>query len=135
MTWWKRCTGWSRPEPVLADVPAAAAAVDEPEWLARSESADALTIKLRVPANLRHFQGHFPDFPILPGVAQLHWAVRAAQQQFGYGTAPTALQAVKFHQVVIPEQVLNLQLTHNRSRQSVSSVSYTHLTLPTTPYV
>lgn len=100
--------------------PTAPAAVTEPAWLGQREILDGWVLELQVPANLLYFRGHFPDFPILPGVAQLHWAVREAQQRFAYTGAPSALQAVKFHQVVEPEQQLELTLTHNPARRSVS---------------
>lgn len=105
---------------MTAATPTATAAVTEPAWLGQREIPDGWVLQLQVPADLLYFRGHFPDFPILPGVAQLHWAVHQAQQRFGYTGAPSALQAVKFHQVVEPEQRLELALTHNPARRSVS---------------
>lgn len=77
-------------------------------------------LQIRIPPELLYFQGHFPDFPILPGVAQLHWAVGWAQSEFGYAGAPKALQAIKFHQVIQPDAQIRVRLQHNPARASVS---------------
>lgn len=77
-------------------------------------------LQIRIPPELLYFQGHFPDFPILPGVAQLHWAVGWAQSEFGYDGAPAALQAIKFHQVIQPGAEICVRLQHNPARSSVS---------------
>src|SRR5690606_37926347 len=46
----------------------------QPQWLLRDAGQALLTFDLD-PA-LAVFDGHFPGYPILPGVAQLDWAVR-----------------------------------------------------------
>src|SRR5690242_4306687 len=38
---------------------------------------------LQIQADLIYFAGHFPDFPLLPGVVQLDWAIHYAKLIFG----------------------------------------------------
>ncbi|MFP3344650.1 hypothetical protein R0J87_19425, partial [Halomonas sp. SIMBA_159] len=45
-----------------------------PRWLSRS--ADAAELEIELDPALAAFDGHFPQATILPGVAQLDWAVR-----------------------------------------------------------
>lgn len=61
---------------------------------------------------LTYFQGHFPNAPVLPGVAQLDFAVKIAKRHLGF---PKQLQidkveVLKFQQVILPEQKVTLQI-------------------------
>jgi 3-hydroxymyristoyl/3-hydroxydecanoyl-(acyl carrier protein) dehydratase len=53
-----------------------------PRRFPRAASGASATYRLRVPPTLEHFRGHFPGFPILPGVVQLDWAVRFGRLHF-----------------------------------------------------
>ena len=44
---------------------------EEPVVLSWKATADDLTARLVFPKDMKCFQGHFPSFPVLPGVAQL----------------------------------------------------------------
>ncbi|MFV0662577.1 hypothetical protein [Denitromonas sp.] len=72
----------------------------------------ATSVRLRIiaDAGLVHFQGHFPGTPILPGVAQVDWAIRFAQQYFGPTGTVQRLEALKFNDRVLPGETLVLAL-------------------------
>lgn len=65
-----------------------------------------------------YFQGHFPDNPVFPGVAQLHWAAVLAANLFEFDTAPREVKRLKFMQVIRPCSVLELSL-ENRTGDEV----------------
>lgn len=70
------------------------------------------SVRLRIlaEAGLVHFEGHFPGTPILPGVAQVDWAIRFAQQYFGEIGTCQRLEALKFNDRVLPGETLVLAL-------------------------
>lgn len=79
------------------------------QWL-RREPASA-QLQLDVDAGLAVFDGHFPGRPLLPGVAQLDWAVQFARECFALPVpAFRRIEALKFRQPVAPGTRLTLDL-------------------------
>ena len=77
-------------------------------WLQRE--AGAARVALDIVPGLAVFDGHFPDIPILPGVAQLHWVAELAEECFGISGSFRRCDALKFQQPVIPGMQLTLDL-------------------------
>jgi 3-hydroxymyristoyl/3-hydroxydecanoyl-(acyl carrier protein) dehydratase len=69
-----------------------------------------VVLMLFVPKELVHFEGHFPDLPILPGVVQIDWAIALAREHCGMEGEFAALEGIKFQAVVRPEATLRLAL-------------------------
>ena len=89
---------------------------------AQSTASDALPrwrYALRISASLVQFEGHFPIQPILPGVAQLDWAVRFAQRHVALLTRMRSVEQLKFTAPVMPGDTLMLTLTHDVARNRV----------------
>jgi 3-hydroxymyristoyl/3-hydroxydecanoyl-(acyl carrier protein) dehydratase len=87
-----------------------------PEVQSETRDGDTVTVQLFVPATLEHFTGHFPGFPILPGVVQVDWAVRLARRHFGGLQASYGLDAFKCRAPVRPETHLTLTLASDPGR-------------------
>ena len=79
-----------------------------PQWVRRDETQAELEIELD-PA-LAVFDGHFPQAPILPGVAQLDWAVRYGREAFALPPDFLRMEALKFQRVARPGMRIRLQL-------------------------
>ena len=78
-------------------------------------AATTATYKIRVPTALEHFRGHFPGFPILPGIVQLDWAVRLGRRHFeGLGDS-TSVDNFKCQALVFPDAALTLELRRDES--------------------
>lgn len=78
------------------------------------DTEQSIAISLFIPKNLIYFQGHFPGQPILPGVAQVNFAIDYAAQYLGLvKTWVVGLSPIKFLKVIHPENhlILTLQLT------------------------
>ncbi len=80
---------------------------------------DRTLLELYVSQQLRCFDGHFHEFPVLPGVAQLDWAVALGRQYCNIAGAFVRLEAIKFHRVYQPGELLTLELSCPLPRESL----------------
>ncbi len=78
-----------------------------------------LCLRLRIPAKLSWFDGHFPTQPLLPGVAQVDW-VMAYGAELAPGMRFCAIDSVKFQRPVLPESLLELNLRWDVARNLLS---------------
>ena len=94
----------------------AAAAVSRPlrplpKWRivepAHAQASLALSPELLV------FDGHFPGAPILPGVAQVDWAIVFARERFAMPARFVRMEALKFSQPALPGMHVDLELHWN----------------------
>ncbi len=84
-----------------------------PRVTGRTEQPGGVSLSLEVPAGLDWFDGHFPGEPILPGVAQVGWAIAYAREQFGLDRDPQRIDRVKFLRTAGPGARLALELTRD----------------------
>ena len=56
------------------------------------------------------FSGHFPDNPILPGIAQLEMIVKLVSEAAGIPLKLTGMSRVKFRKIVRPGDLLDIQV-------------------------
>lgn len=89
----------------------------EPHWLLRGPAHAELELELDV--GLAVFDGHFPGTPILPGVAQLDWAVRFAREVFAMPPRFVRMEALKFQRVARPGDRLQLSLEWQPHKQAL----------------
>ena len=75
-----------------------------------NSSAHAVELQLYVAADLLFFAGHFPGFPILPGVAQLKWAVDYANEFLGFDGAIKSIERLKFTYPIQPGMQVTLSI-------------------------
>ena len=64
-------------------------------------------MRLKFDGTEEFFQGHFPGYPILPGVVQLDLAVKHSPIQ---GRALKAVKKMKFMQIIAPGMEVELEL-------------------------
>jgi 3-hydroxymyristoyl/3-hydroxydecanoyl-(acyl carrier protein) dehydratase len=90
-----------------------------PEVVSETREGDKVSMVLFVPATLGHFAGHFPGFPILPGVVQVDWAVRLARRHFGRLQESYGIDAFKCRAPVPPQTRLTLELAYDEPRSAL----------------
>ncbi len=61
--------------------------------------------------DLPWFQGHFSEMPVLPGLAQVHIAVRLAEEIWAAGPASMNVNRLKFHRLVTPDENVSVKLS------------------------
>jgi 3-hydroxymyristoyl/3-hydroxydecanoyl-(acyl carrier protein) dehydratase len=78
----------------------------------RADHPEQFELELFIQPDLLYFDGHFSGAPILPGVAQLDWAVTFARHRFGLNGPFQSMAQIKFQQVIQPAMTVRLILTH-----------------------
>jgi len=84
----------------------------EPAVVSWRASADELATELVFPPDTECFRGHFPGFPILPGVAQLYFLRHFARQAFPDWPKVPTYRRLKFQKVVLPGRTVKLNVAH-----------------------
>ncbi|MCA9081351.1 MAG: beta-hydroxyacyl-ACP dehydratase [Planctomycetaceae bacterium] len=89
-------------------------------WLDEVVALTETTIQARksLPESLDVFRGHYPDFPVLPGVLQIEAAMQAGAvliaQQITTGSdevpVATRVNNVQFRRLVRPGEVLDIEV-------------------------
>jgi 3-hydroxymyristoyl/3-hydroxydecanoyl-(acyl carrier protein) dehydratase len=67
-----------------------------------------------VPTDLGYLDGHFPEFPVVPGVVQAKWVWEAAVELLGRAAPLKAMEAVKFKEMLLPGREFSLSVQVQR---------------------
>jgi acyl-CoA synthetase (AMP-forming)/AMP-acid ligase II/3-hydroxymyristoyl/3-hydroxydecanoyl-(acyl carrier protein) dehydratase len=92
----------------------------QPHMELLDKDAQRVLLELVAPRDLIYFDGHFPQAPILPGVAQVEWALQLARAHFSPPAPLRAIHALKFQQVIRPDAAFNLELLHDPAKNSIA---------------
>jgi hypothetical protein len=90
----------------------------EPRWLAGDGPDAALEIDLR--AEMIVFDGHFPERAMLPGIAQVDWAIEFARMRYELPARFVRLDALKFQRAAEPGITLTLKLQWQPERGTLN---------------
>jgi len=77
----------------------------------------SVVLKCYVPTDLMYFDGHFDDFPILPGVVQTYWAEKFGRDMLSIDGCFKRLEAVKFVSIIHPDSRFSLTLEYNKVKK------------------
>jgi 3-hydroxymyristoyl/3-hydroxydecanoyl-(acyl carrier protein) dehydratase len=89
------------------------------EKLLRRDAFSA-AIEIRAPASSDYFDGHFPEFKILPAVAQSHIALGLGEKYFGSGIAVSKAKKLKFTKIIRPGDRVRLDLSWAQDTRTLS---------------
>ncbi|WP_432722076.1 AMP-binding protein [Jeongeupia wiesaeckerbachi] len=92
----------------------------EPEIVAESSDAQSVALTLAISAQLAHFDGHFDQTPVLPGVAQIDWAVRYGRARFGINGDFAGMRQLKFQRIIQPGMIVTLTLAWAADKRQLS---------------
>ena len=82
--------------------------------------AAVLSLKLHVPEDLIYCDGHFEEYPVVPGVAQVHWAAGQIGNLVPHSFTLTTIEALKFHNPLLPGQNCLLELQHTPGTEKIA---------------
>lgn len=85
------------------------------------EKADnKIVLKFLIPGSSDFFDGHFPEYKLLPAVAQFEIITRFSRKYFGTQRYIPSIRRIKFSAPIRPDTTIRLDLTHNVEKGSVS---------------
>ena len=93
--------------------------LNSPEVTSVEEHDDKVVMLLMVNKELRYFDGHFDNKPILPGVVQVDWAAKYGQQYFTIEGVFQRLEVVKFHEFIEPDASIELILSYQKNKNRI----------------
>lgn len=92
-----------------------------PDVLAvRDRGQGGCELELQLAADLDVLEGHFPEVALVPGVAQIDWAVRLAREHTDCQGRFSSLRDLKFLRVIEPPVRLRLALDWDGVSQTLS---------------
>ncbi len=91
-----------------------------PDVLNAEVGQDFAILTLNLEPELFHFQGHFPNNPILPGVSQLDLAVQFATSYLNITASVREVTKLKFRSLLRPMANAKLKLEYNPIKHCVN---------------
>ena len=79
--------------------------------------AEQMILNAQVPPDSPWFDGHFPEDPTLPGIAQLEMAVDVIKLAGKRNLSVTGFKKVRFKRVIRPNQALKIIATPRKSKE------------------
>lgn len=81
-----------------------------PKILKKSTSDNTLHLDLQVPKELKYFEGHFPEIPVVPGFVQMDWVMNFAHEYLGVPKEISKMEAIKFHELIPPDKKFSMEI-------------------------
>ena len=78
------------------------------------QKENSAEIEFFIPASSPYFDGHFPQFSLLPAVAQTELVIRFASEYLGTGIDVAEMKRVKFTKFIRPNTTLLIRLEKSK---------------------
>lgn len=92
--------------------------IENEEIISRTE--DSVELQFLIPAASDFFDGHFPEFKLLPAVAQFECVTRFAKKYLGTQRYVPRIHRIKFSAPIRPDTTVQLKLELNKEKSTVS---------------
>ena len=86
------------------------------QYVVESRTATTANVVMTVSARCPYFEGHFPDFALLPGVAQIELTIRLGRKFFKMPETFTGLKNLKFTKPVRPNDTVLVELKWDEAK-------------------
>ena len=84
-----------------------------PIIVSRKAEEKSIELVLDMLQSLDCFNGHFDDFPVVPGVALIEWAMRSAEVHLIKNHIFSGMSQIKFQKFIQPNQIIRLSIDFN----------------------
>lgn len=90
--------------------------------MSRKENGSITEVQLEVniPAKSDYFDGHFPQFKLLPAVAQIDLVAHFAQRYFGTDVSIPDIKRFKFSDKILPDTIVIFKLKFDSEKRKLS---------------
>lgn len=85
-----------------------------------SKEEGKVVLEFVIPASSDFFDGHFPEYKLLPAVAQFEVVTRFSRKYFGTQRCVPSIKRIKFSAPIRPDTKIHLELTYKAEKQSVT---------------
>ena len=85
-----------------------------------SRDENSLALEFVIPASCDFFDGHFPQYKLLPAVAQFEIITRFSRKYFGSQRYVPNIKRIKFSAPIKPDTKIHLELTYKKDKGSVT---------------
>ena len=85
-----------------------------------SKEEGKVVLEFVIPASSYFFDGHFPEYKLLPAVAQFEVVTRFSRKYFGTQRWVPSIKRIKFSAPIRPDTKIHLELTYKAEKQSVT---------------
>jgi 3-hydroxymyristoyl/3-hydroxydecanoyl-(acyl carrier protein) dehydratase len=85
-----------------------------------SKTDDMFVSEFSIPEDSDYFDGHFPQFKLLPAVAQIELIVKASSKHFMTPLCFCGAKRLKFSGVIEPCATIHLELNYMREKNKLT---------------
>lgn len=85
-----------------------------------SKEDDKISLEFVIPVTSDFFDGHFPEYKLLPAVAQFEVVTRFSRKYFGTQRFVPSIKRIKFSAPIRPDTKIHLDLTRNVAKGTVT---------------
>lgn len=91
----------------------------KPTLLRAETEGCSATLTLKIDSGLEDFKGHFPIFPLLPGVTQIDLAIRYAMEYLPVKGIFGGMEVIKFQDPILPDSIITLTLNWDEEKRKL----------------
>ena len=85
-----------------------------------SKEDEKVVLEFVIPVTSDFFDGHFPEYKLLPAVAQFEVVTRFAKKYLGTQRWVPNIKRIKFSAPIRPDTRIHLELKHNSTKGTVT---------------
>lgn len=85
-----------------------------------NDSITEVQLEVNIPATSDYFDGHFPQFKLLPAVAQIDLVAHFAQRYFGTDLSIQEIKRFKFSEKILPDTIVIFSLKYDSQKRKAS---------------